>query len=132
MKAMVRRLLDYFFTKEEQANFSLSGRPCRSTPNIPAKDALPAKFLQAITSKQFLVVNSLDANFYISILDFTIVRWERWYKINLSVNVVHSAVSVALTNSHTSVKRQKKKNSVLISNVREDDLSTSGSSGSLA
>lgn len=55
LNAMVGTLIDYFILPQEQAEYSLSGRPCRSIPNSKPKKPFPVSITDAMTSKIFVI-----------------------------------------------------------------------------
>ncbi|EFX70104.1 hypothetical protein DAPPUDRAFT_113040 [Daphnia pulex] len=51
LNAMVGTLIDYFILPQEQAEYSLSGRACRSIPNSKPKKQFPVSTIDAMTTK---------------------------------------------------------------------------------
>jgi hypothetical protein len=51
LNAMVGTIIDYFIPSKEQAEYSLSGRACRSIPNSKPKKQFPVSITDAMTSK---------------------------------------------------------------------------------
>ena len=60
LNAMVGIIIDFFIPPTEQAEYSLSGRPCRSIPNSKPKKKFPVSLVDALTSKSFLLYSRLS------------------------------------------------------------------------
>ncbi|KAI9551083.1 hypothetical protein GHT06_003257 [Daphnia sinensis] len=90
LNAMVRTLIDYFIPPNEQAEYSLTGRPCRSIPNSMPKKPFPISIIDAMTN-------------------FILTRWKTWHNNDLSKDQVKTAITAKLVNSHSKTKKKNLK-----------------------
>ncbi|XP_046638790.1 uncharacterized protein LOC124318930 [Daphnia pulicaria] len=105
LNAMVGTLIDYFILPQEQAEYSLSGRACRSIPNSKPKKPFPVSTIDAMTN-------------------FILPRWKSWHNNDLSKEQIKAAITAKLVNSHSKTKKKNLKGQQ--QNVEDDIFGDGG------
>ena len=107
---MISRLLDAFWSPQELAGFSISGKAAPGHAKETAKPKLPSDNLRAITSKSVFHKAEEDNLMTISFfLDFTLDRWNKWHNQTLDKTAINRSIGAHLTSFHTKMKKDQKK-----------------------
>ncbi len=109
LNACVAALLRGFFTEEQLANFSLSGRKGpTANPDDPVKEKLPVNIRTGIKGS-FIYLFILffffsDLNIFLKI-DYAINRWMKWHQAKPEIKHINSAFTARLGGAHQTHKK---------------------------